>query len=187
MKRIQRRSGWCNGTATREVSSRIALFASLLTLAACDDKKETPEAGQSAAVSAVPPIPSAPPVASAAPAASAEPQNVAVTHEGSDDVSFSSREPSKDDNKTVKVKTGGAFTMYLPDSGGNSWGADSFGTLGKPKEESMPGFDKGVLGHMFKWSGVKAGKTTITFGLRKAAAKGKGETSQTFKVTLDVS
>jgi hypothetical protein len=162
--------------------------ASVLVLQACDEKKETP-ATPSATVSAAPPPP--PPSATAVTTPSAEPSAVPgsqhmVTGEGTDDVTFTAKEPGKDGNQTVKAKAGGAFTLFLPDREGNSWAADTFAPLAKPKEESIPGFAPGAMGHMFKWSGLKAGKTTITMGYRKASLKGAGAPTQTFKITVDV-
>ena len=106
----------------------------VLALVACDEKKETP-ATPSATVSAAPPPP--PPSATAVTTPSAEPSAVPgsqhmVTGEGTDDVTFTAKEPGKDGNQTVKVKAGGAFTLFLPDRDGNSWAADSFAYSGSP-------------------------------------------------------
>lgn len=172
-----------------------SLLAIPLLLLACDEKKDAPASSGSAVATAVPSAPPAPSTStstatvaapSGAPSASAGSSSAMVTGADTDDVSFTAREPGKDGNQTVKAKVGGAFTLFLPDRDGNSWAPDSVGALGKPKEEVIPGFAPGALGHQFKWTGLKAGKTTLTFGYRKASAKGAGAPSQTFKVTVDV-
>jgi hypothetical protein len=103
-------------------------------------------------------------------------------------VSLTVKDPAKNPEYTVKAKAGGAFTLFLPDTGGMAWAADSVGTAGKPKEEVIPGFAKDTLGHQFKWTGLKAGKVQMTFGNRKPAPKGTppGPATSTFKLTLDV-
>ena len=172
--------------------SLFVIAVSALSLAACDEKKESPPTASSAnAVVSVPPIMSAPPpvTASAAPSAAPASSSVIVTGADSNDVSLTVKDPAKDPEYTVKAKAGGAFTLFLPDTGGMAWAADSVGTAGKPKEEVIPGFAKDTLGHQFKWTGLKAGKVQMTFGNRKPAPKGTpaGPATSTFKLTLDVS
>jgi hypothetical protein len=173
----------------KTLTSVLALSA--LGLLACDDKKEN-AAAPSATMSAAPPpaTTSAPPpmTASAAPSAAPASSTVIVTGADSNDVSLTVKDPAKNPEYTVKAKAGGAFTLFLPDTGGMAWAADSVGTAGKPKEEVIPGFAKDTLGHQFKWTGLKAGKVQMTFGNRKPAPKGTppGPATSTFKLTLDV-
>lgn len=167
----------------------VIIVTLLGTVLACDEKKETPPTSQSAAVSAAPPVASAPPAATPSVTASAAPasSSVILTGAESSDVTLTIKDPSKDPEYTVKAKAGGSVTLFLPDTGGMSWAADSVGTLGKPKEEVIPGFAPQTLGHQFKWAGLKAGKTTVTFGNRKAAPKGAppAAPTSTFKLTID--
>jgi hypothetical protein len=173
------------------MKSMMRLALGLLVLAACDDKPaaNNTAASASAAVSVAPtptptPTPSVAPsaTASAAPASSA----TMISGADSDDVALTVRDPSKEPEKTVKAKAGGAFTAFLPDTGGMVWAADSLGTLGKPKEEVIPGFAPQTMGHQFKWTGLKAGKTKVVFGNRKAADKGAGKPAATFTLNLEV-
>lgn len=167
----------------------VSLCTLALGLAACDDKTPAvtaPSATVTAAMS-VPPVMSEAPVAAAAPSAAAAPASstVILTGKDTDDVSLTVKDPAKDGEQTVKAKAGGAFTLFLPDAGGMVWAADAPGALGKPKEEVIPGFAPQTMGHQFKWTGLKAGKTTVTFGNRKAGAKG-GAPASTWKLTVEV-
>jgi hypothetical protein len=174
----------------KRMRSLFVIAVSALSLAACDEKKETAAGASSAnAVVSVPPVMSAPPVTpSAAPSAAPAASTVIVTGADSNDVSLTVKDPAKDPEYTVKAKAGGSFTLFLPDTGGMAWAADSVGTAGKPKEEVIPGFAKDTLGHQFKWTGLKPGKVQMTFGNRKPAPKGTppGPATSTFKLTLDV-
>jgi hypothetical protein len=168
-----------------------AVFAVALT--ACDDKPQI-SAGSSDAnttVSVPPLASSAPPVVSAtasaasstAPAPSSS--STIITGAGSDDETLTVKDPKAEPEKSISAKSGGAFTLFLPDVSGTTWSADSIGTLGKAKEEMMPGFAPKTMAHQFKWTGLKAGKTKLTFGLRNTGTKG-GTPTQTFTLNLDV-
>lgn len=170
---------------------RYAAVLALLVVA-CDDKTSTPTAASasaSVAVSAPPIASSAPPVVSAAPSAtpSAAPTSATtiITGAGSDDETLTVKDPKAEPEKSISAKTGGAFTLFLPDVSGTTWSADSVGSLGKAKEEMMPGFAPKTMAHQFKWTGLKAGKTKLTFGLRNTGTKG-GTPTQTFTLNLEV-
>jgi hypothetical protein len=86
--------------------------------------------------------------------------------------------------KTVKVSVGGTVTLFLPDSAGSSWAVENVDkTLGKAKEEVMPGFAPGVSAHQFQWSLknplIKAGENHRVVFTNKKAGK-------TFTLTIEV-
>lgn len=169
--------------------SKMLFAVSLSTVAlACDDKtpvKTETSASVPAALSVPPVMPEAAPAPAAAPSAAPASSTVILTGKDTDDVSLTVKDPAKDGEQSVKAKAGGAFTLFLPDAGGMVWAADAPGALGKPKEEVIPGFAPQTMGHQFKWTGLKAGKTTVTFGQRKAGAKG-GAPASTWKLTVEV-
>jgi hypothetical protein len=182
----------------------VRFVACLIVLCAigCDDKKPT-AAAPSATPSATAPAPSA---ASAAPAesasaasasgspsasasASAAPASSAamITGDGKD-VVLTVKDPTLKPDQTIKVPAGGSLTLFLPDAGGNAWSLEGNDkTLGKAKEEVIPGFAPKTLGHQFKWEGLKAGvKHKLQFGNRKAGDKDKaGKPNSTFSLTVE--
>lgn len=174
---------------------RYAAVLALLVVA-CDDKPQATASASSAnATVSVPPIASSAPVPvtdgmpsaapSAAPSASPASSTTIITGAGSDDETLTVKDPKAEPEKSISAKTGGAFTLFLPDVSGTTWSADSVGGLGKAKEEMMPGFAPKTMAHQFKWTGLKAGKTKLTFGLRNTGTKG-GTPTQTFILNLDV-
>ena len=167
-----------------------ALVAALVLVAACDDKKEeTKPTVASAMPSAVPApsvVASAAPAetASAAPSASAAAGGAMITGEPNDR-SVTVREPGKDKEVTVKVAPGGTLTLFLPDFPGTVWAPDKVdGSLGKPKEEVIPGFAPKTNGHQFKFSAVKGGKWKASFGNKPSADKTAKPTTF-FTLTID--
>lgn len=179
--------------------SALAAAALLTGLVACD-KPASPGAAASASASATAAAPSASPSASASAAPSAAASASAVPSAAPDsssstsqltgdakDVVLTVRAPDKEPEKTVKVTSGGTITLFLPDAAGEVWtyeGGDK--TLGKPKEQVIPGFAPGVSGHEFKWTLAapmfKSGaKHKATFVAKKGAKRGA-----TFALTLDV-
>jgi len=171
--------------------ARFALVAALALVAACDDKKEEAKPTVASAMPSAVPVPSM--VASAAPAetASAAPSASAAAAGGAmitgepNDRSVTVREPGKDKEVSVKVAPGGTLTLFLPDFPGTVWAPDKVdGSLGKPKEEVIPGFAPKTNGHQFKFSAVKGGKWKASFGNKPSADKTAKPTTF-FTLTID--
>lgn len=177
----------------------IALASLALLAVACDDKKAAsgPAASASAPPSAAPvatpaPTPSASaaatPTPSAAPAASS---TASMLTGDAKDVVLTVKDPKKEPEKTIKAAAGGSVTVFLPDYPGTVWSADQFDkSLGKPKEEVIPGFAPGTNGHQFKWTTggplLKAGeKHKVQFGNKSAKDKAAKPT-ETFALTIEL-
>jgi hypothetical protein len=172
----------------------------VLSLAACDDKKDGQGAAASASAAvAAPPsaapiaasaaaIASAPAVESAAPAASSS--SSMITGDAKD-VVLTVKEPAKEPEKSIKAQAGGSVTVFLPDHPGTVWSVDtSDKSLGKAKEEVMPGMAPQTMGHMFKWTTngpvLKAGqKYKVQFVNKKAADKA-AKPGETFALTIEL-
>ena len=166
-------------------------FVAVVLVAGCDEKKpEATAASASAAVSAPPPpAPTPSMTASAAPAESGSATATAsslVSGDANDRI-VTVKEPGKDKEVTVKVAAGGAVTLFLPDYSGTVWAFDKAdGAIGKPKEEVIPGFAPKTNGHQFKWTGVKSGKSKVTFGNKPAGDK-TAKFTQNFTLVVDAS
>lgn len=176
--------------------SALGAVALLTGLAACDKPSAPAPAGSASAAASAAPTASATPsatataAASASASASAAPAASSTTSQltgDAKDVVLTVREPDKEPEKTVKVTAGGTVTVFLPDAAGEVWtyeGGDK--TLGKPKEQVIPGFAPGVSGHEFKWvlpaAMFKSGaKHKATFAAKKAGKRGA-----TFALNLEV-
>jgi hypothetical protein len=160
-------------------------------LLACDEKKPAPAPAPSASaaepvVTASAPPPSPPPSASAAPSASTS----MITGDAKD-VVLTVKDPNAEPDKTIKAATGGSVTLFLPDYQGTVWSVDTADkTLGKAKEEVIPGFAPQTNGHQFKWttSGplLKAGqKHTVKFVNKKIGDKA-AKPSGSFSLTIEL-
>lgn len=168
----------------------VALSVLCLSAIACDEKPApSTTAAASAAPSATPvaPVPSVPPVAAPEPAASAAPSAAPGGEAApSKDAMVMVKDPEKEKTKTVKAIVGGTVTLYLPDFPGTVWSYDGGDkTLGKPKEEIVPGFlGPTTPAHQFTWktSGplFKAGQTHHASFVNKKAGKPNG----TFALTI---
>jgi hypothetical protein len=173
----------------------------LLLAVACDEKKEgsAGSASASATVSAAPvatPTPSAAPTpteaASAAPSASAAAGGAGSMITGdAKDVVLTMKDPKKEPEKTIKAAAGGSVTVFLPDYPGTVWSIEGNDkSLGKAKEEVIPGFAPGTNGHQFKWTTngptVKAGgKHKVQFVNKKAGDK-TAKPSESFTLTIEI-
>jgi hypothetical protein len=162
---------------------------------ACDEK---PAASSAAASASAVTTASAPPAASSAPApvasVSAAPSGAASSPSASPsqvdtkEVIVTVKDPTAEPARTVKAQWGGSVTVYLPDPPGSTWGVDQVNkSLGKAKEQSIPGFAPGgVIGHEFKWSTtspvLKAGQTQKVTFVQKTAGKPSG----TFTLTIEM-
>jgi hypothetical protein len=177
--------------------NRMNLLAPVLCLVlfACEDK---PSASSTAASASAPAATTAAPAASSAPAAmasasaapseSAAPAASASAAADTKEVAVTVKDPTAEPQKTVKASLGGTVTLYLPDYPGTVWSVDSNDkTIGKAKEEVIPGFAPGgTMGHQFQWSTknplLKAGGAhKITFVNKKA-----GKPNGTFALTIDI-
>lgn len=181
------------------VTRTIALCAVLLA-AACDEKKEGTAGSASAAPSASAPVAVTTTTASAAPEASAAPAEAPSAAPSSStsmitgdakDVVLTVKDPKAEHEKTIKAAPGGSVTVFLPDYPGTVWSVEGNDkTLGKPKEEVIPGFAPGTNGHQFKWSTTgslfKAGqKHKVQFVNKKAGDKA-AKPSETFTLTIEI-
>jgi hypothetical protein len=177
-----------------------------LGVVACDDKKGSagssgsasvnPAAALSSALAAIQASASAS-AAHAASAAPSESSSAAAAGAGSlitgdaKDVVLTMKDPAKEPEKTIKAQVGGSVTVFLPDHPGTVWSIDSSDkTLGKAKEEVIPGFAPGTNGHQFKWSTsgplFKAGvKHKATFVNKKTGEKA-AKPSNTFNLTIEM-
>lgn len=170
----------------------LSLALPVVLLAACDEKKDETKPAASASAAAVTPsvvASAAPPpaTASAAPSASAAPAGGAMITGEPNDRAVTVKDPAKDNEVTVKVAPGGTLTLFLPDFPGTVWAPDKVdGSLGKPKEEVIPGFAPKTNGHQFKFSAVKGGKWKASFGNKPTADKAAKPTSF-FTLTVDAS
>ena len=136
---------------------KVARFFALLVLAmvGCDNpeapaQKPAPSALASASAPASAPAPPPAPPTPSAPSASAEPPPSAPTK----DAVVSVFDPVKEPARTVKALAGGTVALYLPEWAGTSWKVtQSDKALGKPKEETIPGFAGPTTpAHAFTWS-----------------------------------
>ena len=107
------------------------------------------------------------------------------------DVVLMMKDPKKESEKAIKAAAGGSVTVFLPDYPGTVWSVESNDrTLGKPKEEVIPGFAPGTNGHQFKWTTngplFKAGqKHKVQFVNKKAGDK-TAKPSETFTLTIEI-
>lgn len=108
------------------------------------------------------------------------------------DVVLTVKDPTKEPEKSIKAQAGGSVTVFLPDYPGTVWSIDGTDkTLGKAKEEVIPGFAPGTNGHQFKWATngpqLKAGqKHKVQFVNKKLgdkAAKPSGNFALTIEIT----
>jgi hypothetical protein len=191
---------------TMNMTRTIAVCLVILS-AACDEKKEgaggaasatasasaapasTPAVSVTAAASAAPSAaPAASEAASAAPAGAGA--GSMITGDAKD-VVLTMKDPKKEPEKTIKAAVGGSVTVFLPDYPGTVWSIESNDrTLGKAKEEVIPGFAPGTNGHQFKWttSGplFKAGgKHKVQFVNKKAGDKA-AKPSESFALTIEL-
>jgi hypothetical protein len=183
------------------MSLRVHICAVTLTLvallsAACDDKKSAAPGAASVSASASPSAPSATPAATAAApsstaVASAAPSAAASTSMitgDAKDVVVTVKDPTAEPEKSVKAQAGGTVTLFLPDYPGTVWSVDGNDkTLGKVKEEVIPGFAPRTNGHQFKWEALKAGqKHKVQLVNKKIGDKDKAlKPSGTFALTIE--
>ena len=174
-----------------------ALTVSLALVAvACDEKKEGASSVPSASASASSP-PSAAASAAAAPSSTAS-ASAAPSSSGSSmitgdakDVVLTVKDPKAQPDMTIHVAPGGSVTVFLPDFPGTVWSVTTVDkTLGKPKEEVIPGFAPGTSGHQFKWTTtgplIKSGeKHKVELGNKKVGDK-NGKPTLTFTLTIQI-
>jgi hypothetical protein len=97
-------------------------------------------------------------------------------------------DPATERHRTVKVLAGGTVALYLPEWAGTAWKvAQQDGAMGKPKEETIPGFAGPTTpAYAFTWQikGAMKGETkkvSLTNG-----AKGQPP-GPSFALTIEVS
>lgn len=174
-----------------------ALCAVLLSVA-CEEKKEGTAGSASAAASASAPVTVTTTTASAAPAVAEEPSaapsasaTTSMITGDAKDVVLTVKEPTKESEKTIKAAPGGSVTVFLPDYPGTVWSVQSSDkTLGKAKEEVIPGFAPGTNGHQFKWSTsgplFKAGQKHKVQFLNKKAGDKTAKPNESFTLTIEI-
>ena len=179
------------------VTRTIALCAVLLAMG-CDEKKEAAAGASSAAPSASAPVADTTTPASAAPSAAEAPSaapsaasSTSMITGDAKDVVLTVKDPKVEAEKTIKASPGGSVTVFLPDYPGTVWSVEANDkTLGKAKEEVIPGFAPGTNGHQFKWSTsgplFKAGrKHKVQFVNKKAGDKAAKPTER-FALTIEI-
>jgi hypothetical protein len=167
----------------------------LVLVGGCDEKKDDKAASAGSAsaqaASAAPTVSTAsaaPAAASAAPTASAAaaPSDAAPAK----DAMVTVRDPEAEPKKTVKALPGGSVTLYLPEWPGTKWSVQSAGKeLGKPKEETIPGFaGPKVMAKQLKWettnAAIKPGQTYVVVVAN--TKKGEAKADKTFTLTIEI-
>ena len=164
----------------------------------CDEKKDDKDAhaaaSASAAASAAPAVSATPSAtatatASAAPSASAAPAASAEAAPAKD-ANVTVRDPAAEPKKSVAALPGGSVTVYLPEWAGTKWTVTSADkVLGKPKEETIPGFaGPTVPAKQFTWqttnAAIKAGQSyPVVLANTK---KGEAKPDKTFTLTIEM-
>ena len=98
-------------------------------------------------------------------------------------------DPAKEPARTVKALAGGTVALYLPEWAGTSWKiAQPDKALGKPKEETIPGFaGPSTPAHAFTWTISDSLKGQVHKVTVTNTAKGRAPASDTsFSLTIDV-
>jgi hypothetical protein len=164
-----------------------------LVAVACDKPEASPEKAAPSAVasaSAPPPAPVPAPVASASTPAPASAAPAASGAAPTKDAVVSVFDPAKEPARTVKALAGGTVALYLPEWAGTSWKvAQPDKALGKPKEETIPGFaGPGTPAHAFTWQVKDALKGQVHKISLTNTAKGRPPGADTnFVLSIDVS
>ena len=171
---------------------KVARLLALLFLATvgCDKPEvsaDKPAPSASASASAASPTPTPPPSSDPpAPSASAAAGSSAPTK----DAVVSVFDPANEPARTVKALAGGTVALYVPEWAGTTWKIPQPDkALGKPKEETIPGFaGPSTPAHAFTWQIKDAlkgqvHKVTLT---NSAKVKAPG-TDTTFTLSIDVS
>lgn len=99
------------------------------------------------------------------------------------------RDPASEPQKTVKVIANGTVTLYLPEWAGTSWTVTQPDkSLGKAKEETIPGFAGPTTpAHQFTWTvkGPKGQHRIQLVNKPRAKAEGTPKSDTTFTLTID--
>ena len=162
----------------------------IVATAACDTPDApaapAPAASPTAPASAPPPPASSPPPAPTPSASAAAPPASAATK----DAVVSVFDPVKEPARTVKALGGGTVALYLPEWAGTSWKiTQPDKALGKPKEETIPGFaGPSTPAHAFTWEIKDALKgQTHKVLLTNTAKPGAPVGGASFTLSIDVS
>jgi hypothetical protein len=96
-------------------------------------------------------------------------------------------DPVKEPARTVKSIAGGSVALYLPEWAGSTWKIPQPDkALGKPKEETIPGFAGPTTpAHAFTWQVKDALKGQVHKVTVTNSAKGRA-TDTTFTLTIDL-
>jgi hypothetical protein len=169
-------------------------LALVLALAAIGcDKPDAPSdrpASSSAPAAAPPVAPTTAPSAAPTPSVSATPAASAASSAPVKDAVASVFDPVKEPARTVKALAGGTVALYVPEWSGTSWKVTQpDAALGKPKEETIPGFaGPSTPAHAFTWQIKDALKGQTHKVTLTNTAKGAGAgPAKSFTLTIDVS
>ena len=168
-------------------------LAGLAVVAGCDEKPKGTTAASATASAPPPPTASAPATASAGSFASATPSASAAptTATSTKECVVTVKTPETDKERSIKCEVGGSVTVYIAQEGGTTWGVDAAAekALGKPKEQTIPGFAGPLPAHELKWTlDAKTSKAGQTHKVTITQTKGKEKkpTGQTFALTIEV-
>jgi hypothetical protein len=166
-----------------------------LVLAIACDKPDAPAPTASASASAAVPSAPSPPASSAASSSASPAAPPSATAPGptssvpTKDTVVSVFDPTKEPARTVKALAGGTVALYLPEWAGTSWKvALPDKALGKPKEETIPGFaGPSTPAHAFTWQIKDALKgQTHKVPLTNTAKAGAPGSGASFTLSIDV-
>jgi hypothetical protein len=168
------------------------LLALLVFVIVGCDKPETvaDKPAPPAAVSASAPLAPAPPPATAAAPTASAPSAASPSSAPTKDAVVSVFDPAKESARTVKALAGGSVALYLPEWAGTSWKiAQPDKALGKPKEETIPGFaGPSTPAHAFTWQIKDALKGQVHKVPLTNTAKGRAPAGDTsFTLSIEVS
>ncbi len=167
------------------------LVLALLAPVACDKADATADKAvpSPSASASAPPAAPPPSTASALPAAtaSATPPIAPSAAAPTKDAVVSVFDPVKEPARTVKSIAGGSVALYLPEWAGSTWKIPQPDkALGKPKEETIPGFAGPTTpAHAFTWQVKDALKGQVHKVTVTNSAKGRA-TDTTFTLTIDL-
>ncbi len=156
--------------------------------AACDKPEVAADKPAPSAASAVPSAPPSPAI-SAAPAAAASAAPASTGTAPTKDAVVSVFDPAKEPARTVKALAGGSVALYLPEWAGTSWKiGQPDKALGKPKEETIPGFaGPSTPAHAFTWQLKDTLKGQVHKISLTNTAKGRASGAETtFTLSVDV-
>jgi hypothetical protein len=164
----------------------VAVLVALVPLACDTPDAPTGKAAPSASASVSASTSSAASVPPAAPGVSAAVVDPASPGPTKDTV-VPVFDPTKEPKRTVNALAGGTLALYLPEWAGTAWKlTQPNNSLGKAKEETIPGFAGPTPAHAFTWQ-IKDALKGQTFVVPLTNTAKAGAISKTFTLTINVS